>query len=184
MFPNSLDTLSHCFSKALSLSQLLTPPDCLIAGNYLQPSRYTIETLTLHFAVDQNMNPDASINNWTLIGVIIRLALRTGLHRDPSHWPNIRPLEAEFRRRLWITLYHMDFFTSTQVGLPRIVKDSQCDVRPPANLIDDDLSFEHDEMPIARPLTEVGVFLDLPTLVSVFPESQNQLPPCTCPYRS
>ncbi|KAH6722843.1 fungal-specific transcription factor domain-containing protein [Leptodontidium sp. MPI-SDFR-AT-0119] len=128
--------------------------NCLIAGNYLQPSRYTIETLTLHFAVDQNMNPDASINNWTLIGVIIRLALRTGLHRDPSHWPNIRPLEAEFRRRLWITLYHMDFFTSTQVGLPRIVKDSQCDVRPPANLIDDDLSFEHDEMPIARPLTE------------------------------
>lgn len=126
---------------------------CLVAGDYLRPNRYTIETLTLHFAVDQNMNLNTDIGNWILIGVIIRLALRMGLHRDPSHWPNIRPLEAEFRRRLWITLYHMDFFTSTQVGLPRIIKDSQCDARPPANLFDDDLSFEHDEVPPERPLT-------------------------------
>jgi hypothetical protein len=100
------------------------------------------------------MNLDASISNWILIGVIVRIALHIGLHRDPSHWPNIRPLEAEFRRRLWITLYHMDFFTSTQVGLPRIIKDSQCDARPPANLFDDDLSFEYNEMPPERPLTD------------------------------
>ncbi|PYI09931.1 hypothetical protein BO78DRAFT_336264 [Aspergillus sclerotiicarbonarius CBS 121057] len=127
---------------------------CLVAGNYLQPTRYTIETLALHFAVDQKMNFNTDIGNWVLIGVIIRLALRMGLHRDPSHWPNIRPLEAEFRRRLWITLYHMDFFTSTQVGLPRIIKDSQCDARPPANLFDDDLNFDHDEVPPERPLTD------------------------------
>ncbi|RFU27838.1 hypothetical protein B7463_g8492, partial [Scytalidium lignicola] len=127
---------------------------CLVAGDYLRPNRYTLETLTLHFAVDQNTNLDANINNWILIGVVIRIALRMGLHRDPSHWPVIRPLEAEFRRRLWITLYHMDFFTSTQVGLPRIIKDSQCDTRPPANLFDDDLNFQQDELPPERPLTD------------------------------
>ncbi|OJJ51440.1 hypothetical protein ASPZODRAFT_148719 [Penicilliopsis zonata CBS 506.65] len=127
---------------------------CLIAGGYLRPSRYTIEILTLHFAVDQQMNLNTDTENWVLIGVIIRLGLRMGLHRDPSHWSNILPSEAEFRRRLWITLYHMDFFTSTQVGLPRTIKDSQCDVRPPANVFDDDLSFEHHEVPPERPLAD------------------------------
>lgn len=127
---------------------------CLVAGDYLRPSRYTIETLTLHFSVDQSMNLDASISNWILIGVIVRIALGMGLHRDPSHWPNIRPLEAEFRRRIWITLYQMDFFTSTKIGLPRIIKDSQCDARPPANLLDDDLTFDDDEMPPEHPLTD------------------------------
>ncbi|KAK7419761.1 hypothetical protein QQX98_003133 [Neonectria punicea] len=127
---------------------------CLVAGDYLRPGKHTIETLTLHFALDQNATLDTSIGNWALIGVVVRIALRMGLHRDPSHWPNIRPLQAELRRRIWITLYHMDFFTSTQVGLPRIIKDSQCDTRPPIHLFDDDLSFENNEIPPARPLTE------------------------------
>jgi hypothetical protein len=127
---------------------------CLIAGDYLRPSGYTIETLTLHFAVDQNVNLDTDIGNWILIGVVIRIALRMGLHRDPSHWPNIRPLQAELRRRVWISLYQLDFFTSTQVGLPRIIKDSQCDARPPAHLFDQDIGFEHDEIPPERPLTD------------------------------
>ncbi|BDD63978.1 hypothetical protein MAP00_008829 [Monascus purpureus] len=83
-----------------------------------------------------------------------RLALRIGLHRDPFHWPNILPLEAEFRRRLWITLYHMDFCTNTQVRLPRIINDSQCDAQPPANLSDDGLSFKRHEVPPERPLTD------------------------------
>ncbi|KAJ5097085.1 fungal-specific transcription factor domain-containing protein [Penicillium angulare] len=127
---------------------------CLVTANYLQPSRHTIETLILHFAVDQNVNVDADIGNWLLIGLVVRIALRMGLHRDPSHWPNIRPLQAELRRRIWIALYQMDFFTSTQVGLPRIIKDSQCDTRPPAHLFDDDISFEHDEIPSERSLTD------------------------------
>ena len=127
---------------------------CLVAGDYLRPSRYTIETLTLHFAVDQNVNLDTHIGNWILIGVVIRIAMRMGLHRDPSHWPNIRPMQAELRRRVWITLYQMDFFTSTQVGLPRIIKDSQCDARPPAHLFEHDIGFEHDEIPPERPLTD------------------------------
>ncbi|KAI1385497.1 fungal-specific transcription factor domain-containing protein [Hypoxylon trugodes] len=127
---------------------------CLVAGDYLRPGKYTIETLILLFTVDQNVNVDTSIGNWVLIGVIIRLALRMGLHRDPSHWQDIRPLQAEIRRRIWITLYQMDFFTSTQVALPRIIKDSQCDARPPIHLFDQDLGLDNDEIPPERPLTE------------------------------
>lgn len=126
---------------------------CLVAGAYLRPKRYTLETLILHFALEQNMNADTDVGSWMLIGVVIRIGLRMGIHGDPSHWPNIQPMEAESRRWLWITLYHMDFFTSVQVGLPRIVKDSQCDVRLPAMILDNDLDQEQDVVPQERPLT-------------------------------
>lgn len=112
---------------------------CLVAGDYLRPRQYTIEALILHFAIDQILNVDGTVANWVLMGVIIRLALRMGLHRDPSHWPSIRPLQAELRRRLWISLYQMDFFTSVQVGLSRIIKDAQCDAQPPSHLASLDL---------------------------------------------
>lgn len=127
---------------------------CLVSGDYLRPSKHTMETLFLHFALEQNVSLDTYIGNWILVGVIVRLAFRMGLHRDPSHWPNIRPLQAELRRRMWLALYQMDFFTSTQVGLPRIIKDAQCDTRPPLSLLDTDIGLEHDDYPPERPPTE------------------------------
>ncbi|KXS96170.1 hypothetical protein AC578_2656 [Pseudocercospora eumusae] len=134
---------------------------CLVAGDYLNPTRYTIETLMIHFAVDQNINIDIWIGNYLLLGVIIRIAFRIGLHRDPRHWPNLRPLQAEMRRRIWTSLYHMDFFTSTQVGLPRLIKDSLCDTRPPAHLFENDLTFQHDQVPPERPWTSHTPLLGL-----------------------
>ncbi|KAI3588270.1 fungal-specific transcription factor domain-containing protein [Fusarium oxysporum f. sp. albedinis] len=127
---------------------------CLVAGDYLRSSAHTVETLILHFAVDQEADADANIGNWVLMGVIIRIAMRMGLHREPSHWPNIRPLQAELRRRAWTALYSIDFFTSTQIGLPRIIKDSQCDTRPPSYLLDSDIGFEHNSLPPERPHSE------------------------------
>ncbi|KAH8659853.1 fungal-specific transcription factor domain-containing protein [Xylariales sp. PMI_506] len=132
---------------------------CLVAGDYLHTTKYTLETLALHFSVDQNINMDTSIGNWILVGVVFRVALRMGLHRDPAHWPNIRPLQAELRRRLWLILYQMDFFISTQVGLPRSIKDSQCDTRLPKHLLENDLTPDSEEMPSQRPLTEATPLL-------------------------
>ncbi|KAK3677095.1 hypothetical protein LTR78_003300 [Recurvomyces mirabilis] len=134
---------------------------CLSASEYLKPSKYTVETLILHFALDHNNSPDASTENWMLLGVIVRVAMRAGLHRDPSNWPNIKPLQAELRRRLWIMLYHMDFFTSTQTGLPRIIKDSQCDVRLPRHLLESDLNFQIHDLPPERRCNERTSLLGL-----------------------
>ncbi|OIW34303.1 hypothetical protein CONLIGDRAFT_607106 [Coniochaeta ligniaria NRRL 30616] len=134
---------------------------CLVAGEYLQQSRYTIETLSLHFGLVHNYELDAPIGNWIPLGVVIRIAMRMGLHRDPSHWPNILPLQAELRRRLWMMLYHLDFFTSTQFGLPRIIKDSQCDTRAPAHLFENDLGLDDNELPAERPRDEPTALLFL-----------------------
>ncbi|KAI1806479.1 fungal-specific transcription factor domain-containing protein [Daldinia bambusicola] len=162
-FLQQQDVKSHGLSvnevqKTLETYRSLTI-HCLTTGDYLRPGKYTIETLTLYYFIERVVNIDASVSNWILIGVIIRVALRMGLHRDPSRWPNIGPLQAEHRRRLWIFLYHMDFFSSTQIGLPRIIKDSQCDTRPPAHLFSYDIGVEHDEIPPERPLTETTALL-------------------------
>ncbi|CAG7565113.1 unnamed protein product [Fusarium equiseti] len=127
---------------------------CLVAGDYLHASGYVVETLMLHFAIDQHANIATHMGSWVLMGVIIRVAMRMGLHREPSHWPGIRPLRAELRRRAWTFLYSVDFFTSTQVGLPRIIKDSQCDTRPPSYLLDSDISTDSDALPPERPFSE------------------------------
>jgi hypothetical protein len=48
-------------------------------------------------------------------------------------------------------LNQIDFFTSTQFGLPRIIKDSQCDILPPAHLFENDLGVEDTVQPPERP---------------------------------
>lgn len=151
---NSISSVDIGSQSMLETYRTLTI-HCLVAGDYLQPSKYTIETLMLHYSADQNSNFDgSSVANWVLMGVIIRIAFRMGFHRDPSHWPHMAPYQAELRRRLWIVLYQMDFFTSTQLGLPRIIKDSQCDTHLPTHLLAHDLTFDHDALPPERPLTE------------------------------
>ncbi|KAI0106840.1 fungal-specific transcription factor domain-containing protein [Daldinia grandis] len=152
-FLQQQDARSHGLSAVEAQNVLETyrclTTHCLTTGDYL----------FLYYFIERNVNIDTSVSNWILIGVVVRIALRMGLHRDPSHWPNIRPLQAEHRRRLWIILYQMDFFSSTQVGLPRIIKDSQCDTRPPAHLFSYDIGVEHDEIPPERLLTESTALL-------------------------
>ncbi|MCJ1310446.1 hypothetical protein MMC25_004110 [Agyrium rufum] len=127
---------------------------CLLVGKYLISTKYTLETLCLYFFIEQNSTTDIIAENWYLVGVIVRVAMHMGLHRDPSHWPHIRPLHAEIRRRLWLVFYQIDFFTSAHNGLPRIIKDSQCDSRAPLHLFEDDLNPELITMPPERPSTE------------------------------
>jgi hypothetical protein len=45
---------------------------------------------------------------WSLTGLLIRLAMSIGLHRDGSYFPNISPFEVEMRRRLWWQICYID----------------------------------------------------------------------------
>jgi hypothetical protein len=80
-----------------------------------------------------------------------------GYHRDSTHFPdNITPFEGEMRRRIWALIYQMDFGTSTQLGLPRLlIRASQIDAAEPRNLVDSDFDEESTELPPSRPDTEV-----------------------------
>ncbi|KAI0482631.1 hypothetical protein GGR56DRAFT_685544 [Xylariaceae sp. FL0804] len=126
---------------------------CLRLGNYMKGTRHTIEALLFFLQVDYVQGEDAQLGCWQLLGLIIRIALKMGYHRDGSHFPErLSAFDAEMRRRVWSVLAQFDTATSSQVGLPRLVKEAQCDTAEPRSLLDDD--FDDDAsaaLPPARP---------------------------------
>ncbi|CAI7578741.1 unnamed protein product [Penicillium discolor] len=57
------------------------------------------------------------------VSLAVRVAQTLGLHRDPAHF-NIDPWEAEFRRRLWWHIMHMDAVIAMSSGLPPLLTDT------------------------------------------------------------
>ena len=56
----------------------------LLLSNFTKPGPHTIETLFLHMEGLFVLNKDNPVHFYLLTGNTVRLALRMGLHRDPS----------------------------------------------------------------------------------------------------
>lgn len=128
---------------------------CLKLGEYTKPTRYTFETLYNYLVIEHSIQNDAHKDIGVLMGVLIKLAIRMGYHRDPSNFPGISPFAGEIRRRVWVTLLSGDILTSTQMGMPRMIKDSEYDTQEPRNLNDFDFNEHTQELPQSRPETEI-----------------------------
>jgi hypothetical protein len=63
-----------------------------------------------------------------------------GYHREPSNFPRISLFQAEMRRRMWVVISRLDVVGSAQIGLPRMIEESQCDIAEPRNLLDEDFN--------------------------------------------
>lgn len=134
--------------------------ECLVLSNYsTAPGKYTLEALLLHGHSEFIRRPDAQVGIWVLGGVAIRLALRMGYHRDPSHYSHFTPFEGEMRRRMWANIKQLDCLTSYQVGLPSMLQDRHTDCLPPRNIFDEEISAESTELPPSRPETEMTPIL-------------------------
>lgn len=114
-----------------------------------------LETLILYFMVEVFAAKDTEAGTRILVGNIVQIAMHMGYHRDAKHFPNISLFAGEMRRRIWALIVQLDFSISTQVGLPRIIKENQTDVAEPRNLADSDLNEFTTELPPSRPETEV-----------------------------
>lgn len=66
---------------------------CLILADYTKPHNHLIETLIFHLHGEYTCNRDAEASVWVLVGMIARLAMRMGYHRDSKFFPNITPFE-------------------------------------------------------------------------------------------
>ena len=126
----------------------------LILANYLKCPPYTIEAFLHYFLTEYFRSQDSQFGTWMIVGMIVRMALRMGYHREPSRFPNITPFKGEIRRRLWSMIVQLDLVSSSQAGLPRMVQGSMYDVQEPHNLLDEDLYEEMIELPPSRPPTE------------------------------
>ncbi|KAL2838552.1 hypothetical protein BJY01DRAFT_34146 [Aspergillus pseudoustus] len=155
-----LTPLGQLASFPLAKGTVYQPPyvpqviQCLVLGDYSRGGPFAIEALLHYFVLEQSKRRDADTRNWSLYGLIVRLALREGYHREPSLFPNITPYAGELRRRLWMMVYSVDVVISTQMGLPRLIKDEQCDTGFPLNLLDSDFD-EDTTVLIPRPITEI-----------------------------
>lgn len=70
------------------------------------------------------------------ISLAMRVAQTMGLHRDPAKF-GIEPCEAEYRRRLWWHIIHMDGVVAMSSGLPPLVSDENYwDVRETSEVKD------------------------------------------------
>ncbi|KAI0971062.1 hypothetical protein F4678DRAFT_91371 [Xylaria arbuscula] len=92
---------------------------------------------------------DGQRATWTLTGLLMRIGVGIGLHRDGSHFPNVPPFEAEIRRRVW---YHICLLDSRvgdcQVSIVGIT-ENLFDTKPPSNLNDTDIKPDMAALPVA-----------------------------------
>jgi hypothetical protein len=126
---------------------------CLVLGNYTEPTAYTVQTLFMYFFSEHFRNSESHVGAWMVCGLIVRSAVRLGYHRDPSNSPNISVFNGEMQRRIWATAIHLDLQTSCRVGLPRMVKDGMFDTQPPRNLLDTDFDENTSVLPPSRPFS-------------------------------
>lgn len=127
---------------------------CLVLADYTKPHRYVIEAMVLHILADNNQHQDVETSVWVLIGVVARLAMRMGYHRDSKMFPNISVFQGEMRRRIWATIRQGDLLFSYQAGFSGMIRANDSDTDFPHNLYDEDFDEDSTELPPERPFTE------------------------------
>ncbi|CAE7199383.1 Fungal trans domain containing protein [Pyrenophora teres f. teres] len=85
---------------------------------------------------------------WISIGAVHRSAVYIGLHKDPSHLPQMTVMEAEMRRRIWNTILELSLQMSMQSGGPPLISLDDFNTAPPGNYDDDQLL---NAEPMAKP---------------------------------
>jgi hypothetical protein len=126
---------------------------CLVHGRYTRCPPYTIETLLLYLDTEYLRCEDGDIQTWILLGVILRLALHMGYHRDACHFILFSPFQGEMRRRVWALIVQYEGLASSQLALPRMIREIHSDTAEPLNIVDEDLDENMSMLPSPRPHT-------------------------------
>ncbi|RYP78350.1 hypothetical protein DL771_000535 [Monosporascus sp. 5C6A] len=139
-----------------SLFQLyrMRTAQCLLSGDIAKCKPYTVEALRFNATAELNRKDDNRRGLWIMTGLVVRAAINMGYHRDPSQSPGISLLQAEYRRRIWLSVISMDDMTSFLGGFPRTTPALYSDTMEPRNLHDWELSENTTVLPPSRPLSE------------------------------
>lgn len=129
---------------------------CLVMADITQPITHMLETLILHVYADYARSRDAEIGVLISIGIIVRLAMRMGYHRDPAPYAGagITTFQGEMRRRVWSVVRFSDVLFSAQAGLPPIIHARDTNTEIPRNVYDDEIYEDMKTLPQSRPNME------------------------------
>jgi hypothetical protein len=138
----------------LAAEYRLRTVQCLVNSDYTKSALYTIETLILYVHGEYASKIDSEVGIWVIVGIIVRLSMRMGYHRDANNYPGISPYAGEMRRRVWSFVRQMDTMFSFQLALPSMIRDGDCDAADPRNIFEDEFGPDSKVLPPARPFTE------------------------------
>lgn len=130
---------------------------CLILGNYTEGGKYVMEALLLHQQSFFIRRSDGNAQIWLVSGIVLRLAIQLGYHKDPSGQralSHLTPFECEMRRRIWLMIYQMDALISFHLGLPSMMPEGTCDTQIHQNIELSDFDPDSLEMPPSRPMSD------------------------------
>lgn len=128
--------------------------NALVLGKYKTPQRHAVEALLLYSQSRYISNLDSVQELWTSFGVIVRLAMLMGYHRDAQHLTGMSAYEGEMRRRTWAVIQQLDVLHSFQIGLPSFIHCDVCDAEIPHNLTDNDFDEFTAHLPASKPDSE------------------------------
>ncbi|EGD96107.1 C6 transcription factor [Trichophyton tonsurans CBS 112818] len=126
----------------------------LVYSDFTKPHRYLLETLAFHLQAEYSQSCDSETSVWILVGMIVRLGMRMGYHRDSKMFPNISVFQGEMRRRLWTWVRQADLLFSFEAGLPSMIRTGDSDTDFPRCLYDEDFDEDSKETPPERPFNQ------------------------------
>lgn len=85
-----------------------------------------------------------------MMGLLLRIAVSVGLHRDGSNFPHISPFETEIRRRMWWQICFIDSRSGADEAADVSITARMFDTKLPTNVNDADIYPEMRHAPVAR----------------------------------
>ncbi len=144
---NAEDSLRDSSSQWISAAQLWL--SAVFEKRRLSLSGIQIYCLLLLARQTNVVGGDLS---WITAGSLVRTAMSIGLHRDPTHFPNMSVFHAELRRRLWATILEIVVQSSLDSGMPPLISCEDYDSDPPSNIDDAQINEETETLPTSKPL--------------------------------
>ncbi len=77
---------------------------------------------------------------YSYIGIVVRSAIRMGLHRSVSNTFN--PIETELRKRIWWIVRKLDTYVGALLGLPQMLSNDDIDQEMPKEIDDEYITKE------------------------------------------
>lgn len=144
--PASVTALLQEEREALLDRYRLGVEQALHNANFMSaPDVTKLQALTIYLVCARESADKTYI--WSMTGLLIRLAMKIGLHREPSTL-GLPPFQAEMRRRLWWHICTLDVRTAEENDMDPLIYEPMFDTRFPANLNDADLDVHMTEPPL------------------------------------
>ncbi|KAJ3543060.1 hypothetical protein NM208_g3784 [Fusarium decemcellulare] len=140
------------FVEAACRKYVAKAAECLTRSDYAKPTSKTVEAMLVYLISEHIYLGDDHFQASLILGSAIRLAIRSGYHRDPSHYRKMSLFDGEMRRRTWSLLVQLDYIFASILGLPRHISHHLSDTALPSCIADADL---HEELTTLPPTCDM-----------------------------